>query len=269
MTTNLTYSDSFSFARVWALFTFYAPTLRRQMLIYFCVSFLLSLTLLIPGDDEMRVAFFSIVFTVIGWMNYLSPLSMTARGRLSIIDTLLPVKASEKLVFFLLYFWIIIPCTLFLSPFLVEWWLLNNQDILTPTINTMIGMQLHPSIIMWMMNIWGAMWIILTCLYMVLYAKRNRAIYGIVGVVCVEIVLGFLGGIYGGIMAFKKGLADGLAGKESIFNCESGQEKEIIRDFTQNILESPYMSIIVVIEVVATITMLWALYRLLRKPNRS
>lgn len=269
MATHSLSSDSFSLARVGALFSFYGSTIRRQILGYLCVSFILSWVLLIPGHDEMRVAFFSIVFTVIGWMNYLSPLSMTSRGRLSLVDTLLPVKASEKIVFFLIYFWGIIPFTLYLFPYLTELWMMSHPDTLSPHLKTLIDLQMRPTFLMGMMNICGAMWVIITCLYMVVYARRNRAVYGIIGVVCVEIALGILGGIYGGIMAFKKGFADGLAGKESPFECNGASETEIIQDFTRNILESPFISIIIVIEVVAIVAMVWALYRLLRKPNRS
>ncbi|MDE6298785.1 MAG: hypothetical protein K2M10_03970 [Muribaculaceae bacterium] len=269
MATNINSSDSFSLVRVGALFSFYGSTLRRQTLVYICVSFILSWLLLIPGDEELRVTLFGGLFSVLGWMLYLSPLSMTSRGRLSLVDTLLPVKASEKLVFFLIYFWVIIPFTLYLFPSLFEWWMINHPATFSPSVETLLKLQISPSFLMFMMNVCGAMWVTVTCLYMVIYARRNRALYGIIGAMGVQIVLGFVGGIYGGIMAFKKGFADAAAGKESPFDCKGTSEAEFIQDFTKNVLESPYMSIIIVIEVAAIVAMTVALYRLLRKPNRS
>ncbi|MDE6577206.1 MAG: hypothetical protein K2K58_03440, partial [Muribaculaceae bacterium] len=209
-------SDSFSFRRVAEIFAYYSPTIRRQLLIYLAVSILFGILLLIPGSDNVRCGFFSLVWAILQWMWYLSPLSMAGKGKSGIVDRLLPVKASEKLTFFIIYFVVIIPLVAFTLPICAELSIVDSLGPEMPHFKSLLNLQLHSSWIIKVINILGGITSSLVCLYVILRVRHNKMISGILASFAVQIVLGILGAIYAGYEmaaeAFKKGFEDGLAG---------------------------------------------------------
>lgn len=256
-------SDSFSFNRVGAMFAYYFPTLRKQFIVYLGISLFFAGLLLIPGSDNMRTGFYSLTWTILYWMWFLAPLSMVGRGRSGTIDRLLPVKASEKLVFLLLWFMVVIPIVIIVPPQSAEYLVYTSLGDANPHFKEAIYFQLHCSWIMKLINIFSNICACIGCLYAVLKSRHNKMLFGILTAIGIQIVLGILGAIYGGYevasKAFKKGFEDGIAGK----TCDLDPLQ-----FAIDILHpSPFTYAVLGIIIAAIITFVALIYRRLRKPS--
>lgn len=257
--------DSFSLQRVAALFAYYAPAIRRQVCIYLAVSILFTILLLIPGSDTMRTGFFSLTWTILQWMWYLSPLSMASKGRSGIVDRLIPAKALEKLSFFLIYFVVIIPLVEFTLPVVAELTILKSLENDLPHFKSVLDFQLNSSWIMKTINILSAICCCLVSLCVILKSRHNKMLFGILSAFCVQIILGVMGAILSGFemasKAFQKGFEDGLKGKIDATDFDP-------IEFTREIIQpSPATYTVVGIITAGIVIAVALIYRRLRKPS--
>lgn len=262
---NLYKSDSFSLRRVGALFAYYFPTLKKQLLIYLGVSVLSSALILCPVSDTIRSGFFTFIWTIIYWMWYLAPIAIVGKGRMETVDRLLPTKASEKLVFLLLWFVVIIPAALVVLPQIAQEIVYPALGEDYPNFKRFIYLQLHSSWIMRTITIMGNICASLGCLFAVLKARSNKILFGVISAVTVQIVLGILGAIYSGCelagKAFKRGLEDGLNGT-------SAAEDMDFLEYTLDMVQpSPASFFVIGIIFLGILSFIVLSYRRLRKPS--
>ncbi|MDE5886867.1 MAG: hypothetical protein K2H46_04680 [Muribaculaceae bacterium] len=266
MTDNTLYkSDSFSFRRVGALFAYYFPTLRKQFFTYLGISMLFTALILIPVPDDMRTGFFTFLWTIIYWMWYLGPIAIVGKGRMETVDRLLPTKASEKLVFLLIWYVIVIPASLVVLPQFADAVIYPTLGDSYPYFKKFLDLQLHASWVMRTISILGNICASMGCLYAVLKSRHNKFLFGFLAVIAIQIFLGILGGIYSGYemtaKAFKMGLEDGLAGTDSLSDLE-------FLEYTLDIVQpSPATYTVLGIIIAAILTFVALTYRRLRKPS--
>lgn len=265
----MTAADNFSITRTLSLFGFYSSTLKRQLLTYVIVSILLSLLLLLPVADVIRTGFFSMTWMIIQWLWYLSPISLTKRGYSNGIETLLPLKASEKFAFFILYFLIIIPVCLYTLPVCAELYILKGDPELVTVFTNLVYFQLHAGWIIRCINLFSALLSVSVCLYYVLKSKHNKVLYGIVSAFVCQIVLGVLGAIVGGYEEMASGFKDGWNGVEvnpGIVREVPESAEESIRIVNQLLQPSEATIGVIIIIIIAIIVYLTLIYKRLRRP---
>lgn len=258
--------NSFSFARVFSLFTFYGYSVKRQLLTYIIASIIVTILLLIPASSEIRIGLFTMGWTILQWMCYLSPLSLAKSGYTGNIDRILPVKASEKLVYYVLYFLVILPIALFTLPICAEYYIL--QQGVTNEFTAFIQLQLYPGVIIRCLNKGGYILCVIVCLYYVIKSRNNKALYGALSAIICQIVLGFVGAIMGAMLEFSRGFMDGYMNREPTYPAELNEfDATQVISLTKDLLQpSVYTYTTIGILVVAIFVFTSLLYKRLRKP---
>lgn len=265
--TMITYTmrrpSGFSFARVVEFGRYYYPRLKRQMLLYVLLSLALGLLCLIPGSQDMQVGLFTIVWTVLPMLYYCSPLIFAKGADTRIIDRLLPVTALEKMVFFYFYLLIVIPILTFFIP-----WICGEIYIHTPDLQTEIVKEFYSqkfgmgTNMITFINLAGLLLITLGCFLVVEWVRHNRILWGIVTVIGANTIIGIIGVIIGGAAAFKAGLHDGLAGKESI------NQEELVENMLDAIGQPNALTIsALVVEAVIVLAIIYMTYRVIKRKN--
>ncbi|MDE6811679.1 MAG: hypothetical protein K2J15_04945 [Muribaculaceae bacterium] len=265
-----TQTDNFSISRTGKLFGFYSSGIKKQLLTYLICSIILSLLLLIPATDDIRTGFFSMTWMIIQWMWYLSPLLLTKKGYCNGIDTLLPLKASEKLAFFILYFVIIIPLSLYILPLLAELYIIRSESQPTTVFMKLIYFQLHPSWVIRSINYLSAVLSVTVCLYYIVKSRHNKALYGIISAFICQIGLGILGAIVGGYQEMATGLEDGWNGMTAdpkIVGKMQVDTEESLKTVYELLQPSAATLTVIGILIMVNIIFYLLLYKRLRKPT--
>lgn len=195
-------TNRFSWQRVWMCWEYYRPQLQLQLWLWplitvglFVAAILLSLVHL-DGVAASLISLSSMLITF-------APL-MLLRSKAMVVDTLLPVKVSERVMFLILYFLIVIPVEINLVANIMvqvsEWvigpkrtydicltgWVMIFKNLSALDIFRYFMMQ-YGSLIM---EIMGALVGVVAC-------KRHRAIKAIVLSVGSGFVLGMISGFVG------------------------------------------------------------------------
>ena len=205
-------SDRFSWHRVMQVASFYGNLTKRQLLVYVLATFVFACLILIPTDNYIQIGIFTMTWTAMGLLMQLAPVVLGKSGDSRIIERLIPASAAEKMTFFLIYFWIVIP---FVCYFLPEVALLIYKSIpYLQNTDMMKLIEIHqsPSVVAILMNIANTLGAITTCLYVVMKVKRNRVLWGIISVFAFNFILGIIGAVNGFIRAFNMGFDEGRSG---------------------------------------------------------
>lgn len=206
-------SDNFSWKRVAAVASFYRNCTDRQLLIYGLVSLLFFVLTLLPFTGNAQAGLFTMIWTILPLLLQMSPVVLSKHGDSRVIERLMPAKASEKFAFFLIYFLIVIPVFVYLLPELALVIYIHVPAIQTEEMLPLarLHQQNYPLFIV--MNAFSSAAGTLTCLYVVLHARHNRTLKGILSVFAVMIAIGILGAFYGAAAVFKAGYIAGSSGE--------------------------------------------------------
>lgn len=258
-------SPGFSLRRVIAFAQYYLPRLRTQMWIYGCVSLLSFILCILPAHEEVQKALMVGVWTVIPMLYYCGPLVFSKGSDSRIIERQMPVSAAEQLTFFYAYTLIVIPILVYLLPLAAGKIYLSCPTLQTPDVLELYKMKFNNWGILNLINFLGAIFISIACLYGVMASKQNRMLYGFVGVIVANIIVGVLGGIIGIVTAFQKGLEDGMSGAE--YNPDQF-EKAFVNDMMQTFSKAEPISICAVITIAVLIIITGVLtYRSIKRKN--
>lgn len=254
------HSDSFSWRRVMQVASFYSVVTTRQLIIYALASLVFAFLILIPAHEYIQVGLFTMIWTSIGLMMQLAPVVLAKSGDSRIIERLIPASAAEKLTFFLIYFWLVIP---FVCYFLPEISLILYKAI--PFLQTsqmleLIDLHHTPNATSLLMNIFNSLGAATTCLYVVMKVKRNRVLWGIVSVFVFNFILGIIGAVNGFITVFNMGIEDGSAG----YPMNNAQASQWAMDFI-----SELQPVFVTITCLLAIYLAWMCYKTYRLLNNS
>lgn len=207
--------DSWSWHRIGRLIGFYLPRLRKQMIIFPIASLVLASLLLInAGDGKFDQAMFVLVFTALPYWFALGPLSLTSGGDARPVERMLPALPAEKFFVQMVYILVVIPLMVYALPVVAMWLRASVLHLPTGPMIDMIYHRCSPRSYQFYVNLADNLSMVALVFYIIWRANRNRVFYSIIAIVCYQIFLSILGGIYGMIWAFRKGYEDGLAGRE-------------------------------------------------------
>lgn len=257
--------DTFSWNRVGQLANYYSPVIKRQVICYLAISALFSALVLLPLPGVGQVGLFTICWTALPLLFELAPIAFAKSGDTRVIDRMVPAKASEKFVFFILYTLVIIPLCVYVLP---EGALLLYTEI--PSLQTSLMthyIDMHfgnPPLIV-TLNILGAAGGTLTCLFVINYARTSRVLKAVISMFAVQFAVATMGAIYGLTEVFSMGFKAGYNGDPPASQEEQQRiAKEIIEHFSE---ANPYLWTVVGIMAAYTALMLWLNYRTLRRRN--
>lgn len=254
-------ADNNSGARISRLAWFYRPIFGRQLLIYFCSSLLFAILTLLPFPQYIQLGLFSMSWTAMGIMVQLAPVVLAKSGDSRVIERLLPASAFEKLTLFLGYFFIVIPLAVYLLPELSLFIYKAIPAVHTEKMDLMVDLrQSNPPVII-LMNVVNVLAVIITCLYVVLRAKRNRVLWGILSVFICNIILGALGAIYGLATLFRSGFYSRV---ENAAVDPNEMAKEVLVILSDNI---PITVLLILLAAAYLVVMITLTYRQLKRSN--
>lgn len=194
-------TDKFQWHRVELLFKLYYPMMRWQMIGYVALS--VVVTALIAASKSLNLTIFSITAgsSVLGLAYYLAPIAFTRRDYRQVSDTL-PVKASEKLVFLILYFGVITYLLLYVPMYLAQLafpdYVPNYQEIVNAA-KVDVGFNIGNWA--YLTSFASAFSFITVMLWAFVTSKTNRASMIIVAFVVTMVGQGLIGGIAGFVLA--------------------------------------------------------------------
>lgn len=204
--------NRFSWCRVAELAAYNAPIVGHQMLIYLGISAICAVLTLLPLPGGVQFGIFTMIWTLLQLLFYLTPLALAKNGDSRIIDRMIPARPDEKFVFYLLYTLVAAPLAIYMLPTLA-----CRLYTLIPTIQHETMLELMnpkfnvPTVIIGI-NFLSGTAIVLTCLYVVLHARSGRIVKGIVSVFAAMFATGLIGAIYGLSAIFRQGFLDGMSG---------------------------------------------------------
>ena len=253
-------SDSrsrFSWHRVAEVAAFYAPTTNRLLLVYFLFSLLFAVVTLLPLPEYAQVGLFSLNWTAIPLMFELAPIALAKNGDSRIIERLIPATPTEKFVYYLLFFTIVVGAAIYLLP-----WLALNLYEFIPSVHSPMASKIFEMKLSnpWMLEIANGLTVIATCytcLYVVFKARTGRVVKGVIAVFVMQIVIGMIGAITGFTVAFSQGYTDGVNGVPA-------NPEEVSRNVVDQMSSTPYLSIMIAVAAVYIVGVLCLFYRNLR-----
>ncbi len=207
-------TSRFSWGRVWQLALFYRSSFLRQLALYGALSLLCAILTLLPLNGYLQVGIFTVSWIALQFCYDLGPIVLCKSGDARIVERLIPAAAAEKLALRLIYFLAVTAIAVFLLPeaalLIYRAW----PAIQTSELMMLVDIRFNNPISLRILNLFGAIATVLTCLYFVTKPRTGRFVKGFVSVIVFQIILGTVGAIYGIIFALKKGFEDGYAGKE-------------------------------------------------------
>jgi len=266
MTTDHQTTDNFSWRRVGEVAHYYSPVINRQLTAYGAASLIFAILLLMPFNGLAQTGIFSVIYTAIPLIFMLAPIALAKSGDTRVVNRMLPAKASEKYLFLLIYFLVIIPITVYALPELALWLYTKIPAIQTEEMMGLIKLRLlnYDYPITMFMNVLSSVAAALTCLFVIEFAHHSRIIKAVVTVFGVQFAVGIMGAIYGVALVFQRGFEDGVNGTHLSEEQQANFVKDIMSDFMQ---ATPYLITVITILVIYTGLMLWLNYRTLRKRN--
>lgn len=199
-------TDKFSWRRVWMLWRLYLPSLRNQLwafpLVSLCLTSVSVIAILIAPDFTPPAFTFTVGVTI---MFYFAPIALARRDYRPLSDQL-PVLPSEKIVFLVIYFLIVVMViTTGVQTFV--YWL--SSLIFPKFANQMqelysMALTIYPNKpALFMGNILGMALPSLTLMGVVL-AKRNRILKGVLLCLGAYLAICTISGVLGGVLAVVK-----------------------------------------------------------------
>lgn len=206
-------TSKFSLRRTVKVAKYYWPSLKKQVLIYSCLSLGAGVAGFLLEGIPFATLFMVLLATAMTFMAYWAAAAFTSHSSLE-IETSLPAKISERALFILAYTLIAVPILLF-GPKLLSSWLLGicfdpaqNQQIagdLSHRFATTFG---------WLDTL--EMYVpIVTCLFAVFAYNKSRFTMGAVWSIVSIIGLGISGVVMGLFVVFRSTGSDleSFAGK--------------------------------------------------------
>lgn len=259
---NINNNPRFSFRRFALLWSFYRPILSRQLIIYFGASLLFAILTLLPAKSAVQCTFFTVIWTALPYMYELAPIVLAKHGDSRVIERLLPASAAEKLTFFSIYFFLIIPLVTYLLPEIALFIYRALTAVHTDEMLTLVDIQLNNAPIIIVMNAFSTWTASVVCLYVVISRRRNQVLMGILSVFAVNILVGLVGAVYGAASAFVIGMHDGLTGADY-------KPEVLVKQVIDTIKNgSSYAIGFIIVLGLFCISMLGLVYRKIKKPSQ-
>ncbi len=258
-----TLPDSFSWKRVAAIAAYYSPYTGRQLICYLAVSLLFAILILLPSGEVAQLGLYTTIWACIPLLADFAPIMLAKWGDHRIVERLIPARASEKYIFYLIYFIIVIPASVYLLPLAACRLYMEIPAIQSPMLNEINAMQFTVAPLLRTLNILCASSAILTCLYAMIHCGTSRIIKGVLGVFAVKVAVGIMGAVYGIATVVKSGFIDCINANDK-HQISAQSQQMMINAMTEN---TPYLATMLTILGIYVIVMLWLIYRDLKQRN--
>lgn len=199
--------NNFSWRRAYEFGMMFKSSIRTQLIIYAVITILVYLCMLpvrkISSDAELGM--YSILSIVFVYTMYMGPLAFARRDDSLIMQ--MPVKASEKFAFYIVY-------SLLFIPLLIEaiWYglnygigLFNNEGNIDSMVRSILltkySININSLLITLINTFLQYIAVIVTVLYIIIRSRQHRVIKGFLSPLAIIFILGFISGISGAIMA--------------------------------------------------------------------
>lgn len=260
-------SDRFSWRRVWLIGRYMIPALRKQLIMYpIVITLLTCASQMFYNIGWLQLTDASIFGTLCGFLFFFAPVSLARRDNRFIMAQI-PARTSEKFVFLLIYYWVVIgiltiglnkALTMTIGRFMSG----NSMDVETELMlaNLAETMGLKLLYIMIVGN-FASLAIQAFALYGVVSAKTSRMMtaigYSLAGYVGMCVVSGIIGAIMGffGVWRVKSGVDD-----LEIAGMDPG---EIAAQLVSQLLPS-ILTIVTVLLCITACVLLYKTYKIIR-----
>ncbi len=248
-TITLSTDNRFSWRRVLSCWDYYRPQLQLQLWLWPAIVaavFAAAIMLMLVPVASLSIVSVSSVSLLVTF----APL-MLLRSRAAVVDTLLPVKVSEKVTFLLIYFFIIIPAIVYAAVAVmsgIAWLIVGYSDMRIMIAPLIIKAELihsaadYPRI--YGMALGSNMMEIMGCLLGVVAFRNHRAIKAIALSIGTEFLLGMISGIIIAIVAVNGLIADP--------NCSEITSDELASShIVATLTNDPVLSLVVTLAVIS------------------
>lgn len=255
-------SDRFSWRRVWLIGRYMIPTFRKQLIMYPIVITLFTLSSgLFYSIGWMPLMDAGIFTTLCGFMFYFAPVSLARKDNRFIIAQI-PARTSEKFVFLLIYYWIVIGIltvglnkliTMIMTRYM-DGVNMEAEAILTNLTNV-IGLKLTYIMIL---GYFSSLALQAFALYGVVTAKSSRMMtaigYSLGGYVLMCVISGLAGAFMAGFYVWKM---------KSSFTDGGTDVDELAASLVVDIVPK-IMSVVTILLSVVAVVLLYKTYKIIR-----
>ena len=211
--TSPIYATGFSWKRVKMLFDFYFPTTKPQIITYAVATFVIhALTLFLVSIESIFLLMTMLGYFALLYALYWNPI-IFARRNFHLVETMLPVSGNEKLTFYVIYSFFIIPLTMFLGTFAATAFMYlfpSTRELINSVLNLEIPKHIIDNfeflsygtayIISSIANTIG---MIATALFAVVYFKKHKALMAIILSLGASVVLGIVVSLFGFLISLQ------------------------------------------------------------------
>lgn len=254
------YTTSYSWSRVAAYARYHQPQVRGMLTVYLLVSILACALLLLPVSDNAQAGIFTIMWTVLPYLMYFSPLVFTRGGDSRKATAMLPVTAGERLTYYMLFMFVAVPVSLYVIPFISYSVFTHHPSMLAGQVLVLVGLKADFTHLAIYLGGAENMAITMVCFLFVMRSHSNRTLKGIVSVFVTQIVCGIAGAIYGASGLMEMGVQDGASG------APMKSEQEIMA-YTMDMMNhwTPGMIGLFIFFAAIFAVALWLSYRVLKR----
>lgn len=248
-------NDKFSMRRVAMLARFYGPGSRRFLLytaLTVAVAYVLSL-LSTMGAPAPGLGLFSLASILVGLPVYVAPI-VFARYSDRTLTVGVPATWIEKSVFMLGFCFVAVPAVsaaVWYAGMGIASLFTDHADVTDFMLQYVMQDAKYPGLssfnISWsrVFNSIAGVLPAIAALYAVLSVKRLPILFGVIAEVATYTVISILSGIYGVVLAFRAGVADGMRGMEP-------DPEAVVTDILNGLSDMmPYATAVVIMLLIA------------------
>lgn len=246
------------------VWSYYSPALNMQLWLWPLIAagiYLLGMLTAISPVSPVSSFAVSGIYMLIGF----GPLMMVRCSSL-VTETMMPARADEKFVFYLIYFLLVVPAITLLAVGVLHAlsvMLLGAERLHEYTYVLMQRFQMLRYT--YGAGAFGDVIGIIACIYGVTAFTRNRALAGVGLSIGSGVAIGIVSGIFGIIYGFATGFADGFSEVDKLSMLDSSDTEVVMNA----VYEMPFMRVLTIfVSCVALIGSVVFGYLLLRSINR-
>lgn len=245
--------DSFTWSRVGAIMKLIYPRLKSTLIVFLVVG--ITASLIVYGISFLPAfltltSFVVFIPSILYLINPVFVVNSVSADQL----TMLPARASEKMMALILYCLLICPVLVYYIPQLTMTFLILHSDINTPDVSMAFDYLRSMNPLLFSISYFSAALPCSVCLYTAVRFPKNKWKPILMGIL-VLFSTAFIGGVYGGILAFRAGFENGMAGRP-IKDFDPDQ-------FTMSIIDDlqPLMWVVAIASLFLVALFLWLTYR--------
>lgn len=204
--------EGFSLSRVMAFASMHRHATRPLIYWFAAVSAIFAVLTLLPVSADAQIGIITLVWGILPFMVYLSPLVFARGGDARIVLHLVPATVPEKFTYYMFFLIIEIPVVVYAMPLLAAWIYTMLPSIQHPKVLFIQSFHVALANVVNIGNVLQMFAITVCCFYFVMRCRTNRMLKGILSVFATQFVFGFIGAVYGFTQAMMSGVSNSGVG---------------------------------------------------------